>query len=143
MKICPACGLQHQGTQSRCRPCYAKWAREWRKKNVEKATAACKRWRKKNPEKWSRSQREGNWKKTYGITVQQYEAMLKSQNGVCAVCGSEKPDKKRKFFSVDHCHKTNVVRGLLCTNCNFILGHCFDRIDLLESAINYLKKGKG
>lgn len=104
-------------------------------------TAACHRWRQRFPEKWEAYNRERNWKRNYGMTPEQYHKMPESQGGVCAVCGTDKPDKKRKFFSVDHCHKTGAIRGLLCTNCNFILGHSFDSVELLEKSIAYLKKG--
>jgi hypothetical protein len=55
-------------------------------------------------------------KKKYGITEKDYNSMLKAQKGVCAICKRE--PKEGKNFSVDHDHKTKVVRGLLCFFCN-------------------------
>lgn len=59
-------------------------------------------------------------KKRYGITVEQYDLLLKSQKGVCAICGGNNLDEKR--LSVDHDHNTGEVRGLLCNTCNRKLG---------------------
>lgn len=74
--------------------------------------------------------------KAYGLTLDQYAALLTSQNGVCAICGKEGPRR----LAVDHCHQTNTVRGLLCVNCNTALGSFFDQIENLKSAIRYLER---
>mgnify|MGYP002345384244 CR=1 FL=1 len=59
----------------------------------------------------------------------------------CPICFSEKPQiNNRKYFLVDHCHKTNKVRGLLCYLCNSMLGKAKDNIDILNNAIKYLSK---
>lgn len=82
---------------------------------------------------------EGNrrrWlKRAYGITVEQYDAMLKKQKGRCAIC-RRKPVYK---LSVDHCHKTGRVRGLLCRPCNNALGNIEDRIKTAEAIVAYLR----
>ncbi len=56
--------------------------------------------------------------KLYGITLEQYEEMLEAQGGVCKICGDPPPTGRKKYLSVDHCHQTGRVRGLLCTQCN-------------------------
>jgi hypothetical protein len=71
--------------------------------------------------------------KLYGITVQDYDRMLKKQDGVCLIC--KRPEKNRKL-AVDHDHETGAVRGLLCTSCNNTLGW-FERY--LPSIMKYLK----
>ena len=68
--------------------------------------------------------------------------MAEQQNFVCAICG--KSNFPMKSISsgclvVDHNHKTNKVRGLLCHNCNRALGLLQDNTETLENAINYLK----
>jgi hypothetical protein len=69
--------------------------------------------------------------KKYGITSAQYEEMLAKQNGNCAICGQHHTKFKMRL-SVDHCHKTQEVRGLLCFICNrFIM----KTIDLYQSRI--------
>jgi hypothetical protein len=83
-------------------------------------------------------------KANYGITKIQYEIMLKQQNGVCKICKLPEKcihhkTKKIKQLAIDHCHKTGKIRGLLCNQCNRLLGYAKDSIELLESAIKYLK----
>lgn len=78
-----------------------------------------------------------NLKFTTGILPEQYKSLLKEQNGVCAICG--KPNvRASRNLSIDHCHKTKFVRGLLCTKCNFGLGYFDDNEQLLLKAISYL-----
>lgn len=59
-------------------------------------------------------------------------------DGVCAIC--KRPETINKSLAVDHCHLTNTIRGLLCTNCNIALGKMGDSIEILKSAIAYLEK---
>ena len=75
-----------------------------------------------NKDKLVASERNRLYKKLYGITLEDYELMLKNQGGKCAICGSKAGGKKGQYFAVDHCHKSNAVRGLLCTKCNVSLG---------------------
>lgn len=74
----------------------------------------------------------------YQITLEEYDAMFAEQFGLCAICG--KPPKDGKPLHVDHCHKSNVVRGLLCMRCNHMLGQAKDDIPTLKRAIKYLTK---
>lgn len=78
-----------------------------------------------------------NWgyKKDFGITIEDYDKMFKKQKGLCAICGL--PENKIRL-SVDHCHDTGEVRGLLCGSCNRGLGLFRDNCELLKKAINYL-----
>jgi hypothetical protein len=93
-----------------------------------------RRWRKLHPEK----AKEHNLKKSFGISLQNYKDKLKEQNNVCAICF--KPELAARDLAVDHCHTTGKIRGLLCTNCNKLLGHAKDNVEILQSAINYLNK---
>ena len=81
-------------------------------------------------------------KKKFQMSVDEYERMFKDQGGKCAICGSEKPypNLRIKNFAVDHDHKTEKIRGLLCHNCNVGLGNFRDDPSLLQSAIDYLGK---
>lgn len=86
----------------------------------------------------------------YGITIDDYFALLEKQGGVCAICGRgpenfEVTDKNGVVksysrFLVDHDHKTGTVRGLLCRGCNSGLGHFQDSTDVMFKAISYLKE---
>jgi hypothetical protein len=82
-----------------------------------------------------------NWgyKKDFGITIDEYEIMYIKQNGICLIC-RQKENSKR--LSVDHCHTTGIVRGLLCGNCNRGLGLFKDNEDSLFRALEYIKSYK-
>lgn len=75
-------------------------------------------------------------RKKYGITFQDYNEILRVQNGVCKVCG-RKPGKRR--LHVDHNHKTGKVRGLLCGKCNLGIGYADEDINILKGMIEYLQ----
>jgi DNA-binding transcriptional MerR regulator len=77
--------------------------------------------------------------KQYGITLEAYNKMLKDQNFCCAICKRHKSHFKRNL-DIDHNHKNNQIRGLLCWSCNTMLGCANDSIDTIQSAIEYLKK---
>lgn len=72
----------------------------------------------------------------YHITLEDYEALLVEQNGLCAICNGE---PHGEFLSVDHNHETGKVRGLLCRNCNVGLGALKDSPDVLRRAADYLE----
>ena len=86
--------------------------------------------------------RKQHLKRTYGITLEEYDAMLEKQGGCCAICGTDKPGSSRRntYFSVDHCHTTGEVRGLLCHQCNTALGLIKDNPDTLTNMITYLSR---
>lgn len=92
---------------------------------------------RKTPEEKREQFRRNSLKSKYGITPGQYEEMLVSQGGVCAICGSH--PIAEQLLSVDHCHTTGKVRGLLCQSCNIGIGHFEDSPSILEKAISYLK----
>ena len=93
---------------------------------------ATKRYRERFPHK----RRHGEIAKRYGLTVPAYEAILKSQSGRCAICRLVFP----RTPHVDHCHKSRVVRGLLCFNCNRAIGHLQDSPRLARNAAEYLER---
>jgi len=75
-------------------------------------------------------------KSTFGLTPEQYDAILAAQGGVCAICG-QRPVSKR--LAVDHSHDTGDVRGLLCSKCNWeLLGALHDSLALAWKALRYL-----
>ena len=78
----------------------------------------------------------------YGITPEQYDAMLTAQGGVCAICKGDEPGGKNgcKRFHVDHQHGTTNVRGLLCSKCNQMLGYADDTPEILRRAAIYLER---
>ena len=76
-------------------------------------------------------------KKNYGMTIEEFDAILASQGSQCAICRVDEPGGKGAWH-VDHNHLTGDLRGLLCHNCNLGLGHFQDSPDLLRKAIQYL-----
>lgn len=85
-----------------------------------------------------RAHKNTQLKNSFGITIDDYESILSGQKGQCCICKVE--PEKSKMLSVDHCHKTGRVRGLLCSKCNCGLGQFNDDAKLLEKAIEYLRK---
>jgi hypothetical protein len=77
------------------------------------------------------------YKKTYNITLNDYNEMFVNQGGCCAICNIHQRDLG-KGLAVDHCHKTGAVRKLLCHHCNTALGNFRDNKDYLQKAIDYL-----
>lgn len=79
--------------------------------------------------------------KNYGLTPEKFERMLGEQRNCCAICGKEFEDTRYQGPCVDHVHdESKRVRELLCQHCNRLLGHAFDSIVILQSAIRYLIK---
>ena len=139
----------------------AEYAREWAKnrtpEQVEKKRLSAKAWRERN--KASITEKQSTWRDAnrelvrecgrnntrkvlyarYGLAPGEYEKMLDDQDGRCAICGVEPGARP---LSVDHCHETGVVRGLLCHGCNTGIGFLKDSTDLLKKAVKYLNKRK-
>ncbi len=106
-----------------------------------------------NPQRWKvqrerRNEYFRNWnkanassvkntklKKKFGITLEQHDAMVVAQRGMCPIC--VKPLKKPV---VDHCHKTSVVRGILCPTCNQGIGLLYESEANFQRATAYLKQ---
>lgn len=90
-----------------------------------------------NKPQYKKRQLRDHLKRTYGLTLEAYDALLKKQNGVCAIC--QKPCVIHGRLSVDHRHTTGQTRGLLCGGCNAGLGRLGDDIALLKRAVAYLE----
>ena len=73
----------------------------------------------------------------HGITEEEYNNLYMDQGGACAICNRHCPD-----LFIDHCHLSGVIRGLLCSKCNSILGFCSDNINTLNNAIKYLSRAE-
>lgn len=99
----------------------------------DKILAAERRRRAEQPEAF----RETKLKHRYGLTQEQYRALLDGQGGICALC------RDRAAVDVDHDHKTGKVRAMLCRGCNVGLGLFADSPERLQAAIEYLKKAAG
>jgi hypothetical protein len=142
---------------------YRKSAREWRDRNKEEVNrikkerrwaiigepkppqteaerkAYRKAWYMKNKDSAALKSRQNELRRTFGITVEQYNEIFNKQNGRCAICDRHQSEFKNSL-AVDHCHETNKVRGLLCFHCNTSLGHFRDNPALLKKAIEYINE---
>ena len=78
-------------------------------------------------------------KNRFNLTEIEYQMMLEAQKNSCAICGIHE-SKVEKRLSVDHCHSTGKIRGLLCADCNFMLGWSRDNIENLQKGITYLQQ---
>lgn len=79
----------------------------------------------------------------HGITLADYNILLKRQNGVCAICKQPETFKNRHgrvyALAVDHDHVTDQIRGLLCNGCNTAIGSLKDDTERMLAAIEYLQ----
>jgi hypothetical protein len=87
-----------------------------------------------------RMQRCKALRRLYGVTMEQYEEIVRRQGGVCAICGGV---DSGKALSVDHCHATGRIRGACCDLCNRALGQMHDNPTLLRRAADYLEQNGG
>lgn len=112
-----------------CSQCYqAGRARQ----NRERTREQNRRYARKNNHKV----REFQLRYAYGLEPGEYERMFASQNGRCAIC------QRQKKLCVDHCHTTDIVRGLLCHGCNVVVGTCENEDRFLPGLDAYLRRAE-
>lgn len=100
----------------------------------------------KNRDRILLKNKENSYKKSlkylYNLSYEEYLQILEKQDNCCAICKindlSKRWTSKKLPLSVDHCHNTGKVRGLLCDNCNVLIGHAKENITILENSIKYL-----
>ena len=136
------------GLTSWCKGCYKEYTKQWseknwdyykkrREKNRGKIKEYKKKWHKNNPD----YSKKYHLKRNFGLTLKTYKKMFIKQKGRCGICGRHQSEFK-KDLTVHHIHKTNEVRGLLCSNCNRALGLLKHNPFILIKSIKYLKKSK-
>lgn len=140
-----SCKLCHRETASQARNIDRTKANEWaridRKNHPEKYRAQRKRRRLMHGSKIV----ENEILRRFKLSKEEYDEMVKEHNNLCAICFKEETRRSRTEgeicrLAIDHCHRTNKVRGLLCHACNIMIGKAGDSIEILESAITYLRK---
>ena len=149
-KICKGCNIEKElelfynssrgidGKERNCKLC----RKERRRK---KRRSLSKKKKKIYLSNSSERGRRNLLKREYNLTVQDYDKMVEKQKGLCAIC--LKPETasfkgKTKRLSIDHDHKTEKVRGLLCGRCNNFIGLAKEDIEILLRAMGYLSKHK-
>jgi hypothetical protein len=126
-------------TDSYCKPC------KNRRNQARRDAKGNEYERYKNGRGKYRNIRETSRKQRFaskGITEEIYLNMLKDQNDKCLICKVSFDEIHSRDIHIDHCHTTNVVRGVLCARCNTGIGSLKDDTSVLESAIKYLEKFK-
>lgn len=139
------------GHRNECRDCFRAIARERYQRDPAKAIAQVKRWQQENAERLNayrrarnqllevkRQQRDGYYRRTYGLSADAVDKMLMEQGGGCAICG-DRPERLASMH-LDHDHERGQLRGLLCLSCNQGLGKFRDDPDVLARAIVYLRQ---
>ena len=163
MKRCKRCGVEkaldefyrspgmRDGHRNDCKACNLAGKRQRYLADPGVVKARVKRWQQENPERLNayrrarrlepevkRRERAGHLKRKYGITVEQYDAMLETQGGGCFICG--RPPREEISLHVDHDHSTGKVRGILCFCCNNALADFQEDRLLLQKAADYLDR---
>ena len=119
------------------------WKYNTEGERIDAKNAAQLRYRQSD--KYREAYLKSHLKRTYNITLEDYQALLAIQNYQCAICKidgdyrSWKDGRQQRIpFCVDHCHNTGQVRGLLCNKCNVAIALLNENINSLTNAINYL-----
>ena len=136
---CKACNLAAKARRHAENPAPARQrARDWHAvpENRERTKANHERYKQDGRKK--QSDRRSYLKRTYGITLEEYDEMLAEQGGRCAICRREpRPDIS---LHVDHAHATGALRGLLCFPCNVTVGLIREDRDRLRAVASYLDR---
>ncbi len=161
MKRCKKCGLSkplddfykcvgmRDGHRHDCKVCNLEEKRQRYLADPAGAKARVKRWQQANPDRVNayhrarrlepevkRRERASHLMRKYGMTIEQYDAMLESQGGGCFICG--RPPREDISLHVDHDHSTGKVRGILCFCCNNALADFQEDPELLRKAASYV-----
>ena len=137
------------GLRGDCIPCNLAAKAERHRSNPEPARRRTRKWRLDNLERATANQqafvasggkriadRKSYLKRKYGLTLEQYDAMLEAQGGGCFICG--RPPRDDISLHLDHDHSTGKVRGILCFCCNNALADLREDSQLLQKAVTYL-----
>lgn len=116
----------------------AEASKRWVANNPEKSREKKRLWVENNAERLKENNRNWVLKSKYGLTREDYDAMIAAQHGRCAICRSDNPGAT--VWNVDHCHRTGRVRGILCGSCNRALGLFNDDPQACRAAALYLEE---
>jgi hypothetical protein len=144
-KVCSRCQVERSTTDyvrnAQSRDGLHPWCRPCRKASRQAFYAT-------NREHALEQQRWKTVKHRYGVTQEQFDALLAAQGGRCAICGRGQTDSRGARLCIDHDHRCcpgpsscgECIRGLLCTPCNLAIGYMQDEPARLERAVDYLRK---
>ncbi len=116
--------VHSESGQLTCRPCNREAHKRYRLANPVSVREQHRRYRKLNLEKVRATERRNHRHRLYGLSQADYDTLLASQGGVCAICAS--PDRLEVDHDHSHCEGKRAcgvcVRGILCHQCNTGLG---------------------
>jgi hypothetical protein len=117
----------------------AEYNRAYRVLHKENISASAKSYRlRHDPKLWSEKNRASHIKVKYGLTIDEYNAILSAQGNVCAIC--KRADWNGKGPHIDHDHETKRVRGILCASCNTAIGFIKENPIIAWAMAEYLKR---
>jgi len=136
-KICSKCGETKSLFAFHKRP----ESKDGRRKDCKlcNAMAKAKRWAELDEKERQRRNKKLRLKYQYGISPEEYDELVKNQDGKCYLCGIEENYNGKPLY-VDHCHTSGKIRKLLCQHCNSGLGMFRDNPELLEKAAEYVRE---
>ncbi len=151
-KICSKCGIEKEvsdfyketakrdGLSSLCKACDKSRLKRYYKDNKEKIDMRNIEFHRKNVhiEEYQVKRYYTYIKRKYNITASDYNDMFIEQGGRCAICGKHQSEFPSRL-AIDHCHKTDKVRGLLCNACNIGIGVFDETPQIMKNAIKYLE----
>lgn len=150
MRICPICkqpktfaefyhrvGLPY----GYCKECAKIKAGQRYERDKQTAVRRAVTWAGRNPERARLNWRRSHLKHLYGLSLEYFNEISLQQNRQCAICGGY-PSGRKRNLSVDHDHKTQKIRGLLCERCNLLLGKVEKIPGWIASAHRYINRAK-
>ena len=163
-KACTKCGIvkplgefyamsgMRDGHRNDCIECNKAAKRERYRRNPDREIEKARGWARDNPDRYrayqaeyrdrperKRAMRDLYYRRTYGISADEADAILEAQDHRCAICMKPAPARLASMH-LDHDHDTGAVRGFLCLDCNQALGKLRDSPDLLLRALVYLRQ---
>lgn len=150
-----SCSVDGCNNLAFCRFMCTKHYQQWRKFNLQGLciTVGCEKPSKidnlcaEHSPRFVRQRKNYRLRRTYGITLDTYNALYNSQKGCCAICGVYRSPweptgmiDRNNYLHVDHDHKSGAIRGLLCLHCNQGLGQFKDNQRIVLAALSYLNK---
>lgn len=143
LRLCPDCKSSKPATMEYFSPCNSRSSDGLSSYCKECQNIRSKRWQAAHPEQTRRSNQKANVRRMLRVahmTQEEFDRLAVEQDGRCAICGTTEPKGRGNRLVIDHDHKTELHRGLLCSNCNVALGLFLDSPDILAAAIRYLER---
>lgn len=140
------------GHRNECKACFRALSRARYRRDPGRSIAKVKAWQQENAEylnayrrarrelpEVKRRERDGYFRRTYGISADEFDDLLSRQGGHCGICG--RTPEREASMHVDHDHESGAIRGLLCITCNQGLGLFSESPERMLRAVVYLRNG--